>query len=313
MVFIRTLLAAFMNSVSIISDFTHLLPASTSAEQLACIKVTGPDSVKFLQGQTSCDFTQLTLEQGLQGAVCNIKGRVIVNFYAFLRGDDILLIMASDLIETSLNHLKKFAVFFKTQLDSAQEDFKVDYVFSQDNLLTKQEMPFACEAIAPSHILAQLCQAEVNHYLYIRPSDEQNAPQIPDQNDDLFGLSLLSGQALIQAENTEKFIPQMLNMQHTHGVSFKKGCYTGQEIVARMQYRGNLKKHLYLLSTQEKLTLSAAMKLANQDGKEVAEVVSSVTLGGNTLIFAIIGDESAQAPLFYQGTPLTLEPLPYNQ
>jgi folate-binding protein YgfZ len=221
--------------------------------------------------------------------------------------------MASDLIEASLSHLKKFAVFFKTQLDSAQDDFQIDYVFSQDNLLTKQDMPFACDAIAPSHILAHLCQAEVNHYLYLRPSHEQSAAQIPSQNDDIFGLSLLSGQALIQKENTEKFIPQMLNMQHTHGVNFKKGCYTGQEIVARMQYRGNLKKHLYLLSAQGKLALSAAMKLVNQDKKEVAEVVSSVTLGDNTLIFAIIGDESAQAPLFYQDTPLTLEPLPYYQ
>lgn len=301
-----------MNSVSIISDFTHLLPASTSANQLACIKVTGPDSVKFLQGQTSCDFTQLTHEQGLQGAVCNIKGRVIVNFYAFLQGEDILLVMGSDLVESSLKHLQKFAVFFKTQLTSAQDSFKVEYVFSQDVLLTQQDIPFACEMVAPSHILASLCQAEINHYLYIRPSDEQSAVQIPNKNDDLFGLSLLSGQALILAENTEKFIPQMLNMQHTHGVNFKKGCYTGQEIVARMQYRGNLKKHLYLLSATGTLDLSAAMKLANQDGKEVAEVVSSVNLGESTLIFAIIGDESALAPLFYQDTPLNLEPLPYS-
>lgn len=301
-----------MNSVSIISDFTHLLPASTSANQLACIKVTGPDSVKFLQGQTSCDFTQLTHEQGLQGAVCNIKGRVIVNFYAFLQDEDILLVMGSDLVESSLKHLQKFAVFFKTQLTSTQDDFKVEYVFSQDDLLTQQDIPFACEAIAPSHILASLCRAEISHYLYIRPSNEQSAPQVAAKNDDLFGLSLLSGQALILAENTEKFIPQMLNMQHTHGVNFKKGCYTGQEIVARMQYRGNLKKHLYLLSATDTLDLSAAMKLTNQDGKEVAEVVSSVNLGERTLIFAIIGDESAQAPLFYQDTHLTLEPLPYN-
>eukprot|EP00487_Bulimina_marginata_P011980 TRINITY_DN8010_c0_g1_i1.p1 TRINITY_DN8010_c0_g1~~TRINITY_DN8010_c0_g1_i1.p1 ORF type:complete len:110 (+),score=8.15 TRINITY_DN8010_c0_g1_i1:55-384(+) len=101
----------------------------------------------------------------------------------------------------------------------------------------------------------------------------------------------------------------MLNMQLTQGISFKKGCYTGQEIVARMQYRGNLKKHLYLLSTPVELMLPPLSKLINQDGKGVAEVVSSIAIGEQSFIYAIIGDESAQTPLFCSETPLTLEPL----
>lgn len=301
-----------MNSVSNLSDFRDLLPASTHAQALACLKVSGPDSIKFLQGQTSCDFNQLTDEQGLQGAICNIKGRVIANFYALQQADHILLVMASDLVEDVLNHLKKFAVFFKTQLESAQTQYQIDYIFSQDTLFTTSEEPYPCQALADNHLLLALSQGDIQHYLYVYPIDDARAAQLPELKNEALGLHFLSGQAIIQKETSEKFIPQMLNMQLTHGVNFKKGCYTGQEIVARMQYRGNLKKHLYLLSANENLTLSPLMKLTNQDGKDVAEVVDSINIGKHCYIFAVISDESAQTALFHQESALTLEPLPYS-
>jgi folate-binding protein YgfZ len=305
-------LATFMSSVSILSNFMPLLPASAHSDELACLKLSGPDSIKFLQGQTSCDFNLLTQEQGLQGAICNIKGRVIANFYALQQDDDILLILASDMLEDILNHLKKFAVFFKTQLINAKDEYQIEYVFSQGMLNTEQETVYACLTIEQTHSLLTISQAEINQSLYIRPTSENRSAQLPALNDQVKGLSFISGQAIINKATSEKFIPQMLNMQLTQGISFKKGCYTGQEIVARMQYRGNLKKHLYLLSAPIPLALPALSKLINQEGKEVAEVVSSVTLGEQSLIYAVIGDESAQMPLFFLDTELALEPLPYT-
>lgn len=301
-----------MNSVSILSDFTDFLPASVHANELACLKVSGPDSIKFLQGQTSCDFNLLTPEQGLQGAICNIKGRVIANFYAIQQADDILLILASDLLEDILKHLTKFAVFFKTQLVSVEDEFQIEFVFNQDKLTAEQRIPHYCQHIEKTHSLLTISQGEINQLIYIRPRIAPKSASIAAINDQLKGLGFISGQAIIHKATSEKFIPQMLNMQLTQGVSFKKGCYTGQEIVARMQYRGNLKKHLYLLSAPVEVTLAPLSKLVNQDGKEVAEVVNSITIGEQSFIYAVIGDESAQAPLFWLDTPLTLEPLPYS-
>jgi len=301
-----------MNSVSILSNFTHLLPASATADELACLKISGQDSIKFLQGQTSCDFNQLTPEKGLQGAICNIKGRVIANFYALQQADDILFILASDLLEEILTHLKKFAVFFKTQLSNAEDEFQIEYILNQDSLPSEQDSLYYCQQESPMHSRLLISQGEINQYLYLRPRTDPRPIELPAINDLIKGLSFISGHAIIHKATSEKFIPQMLNMQLTQGISFKKGCYTGQEIVARMQYRGNLKKHLYLLSAPAKLTLPALSKLINQDGKDVAEVVNSVIIGEQSFIYAIIGDESAQAPLFYLETPLTLEPLPYS-
>lgn len=305
-------LATFMSSVSILSNFLNLLPASAHADELACLKLSGPDSIKFLQGQTSCDFHQLTQEKGLQGAVCNIKGRVIANFYALQQNDDILLILASDMLEDTLNHLKKFAVFFKTQLINAKDDYQIEYLFSQETLNSEQDTPYHCQPIEQTHLLLTTSLADINQTLYIRPKSETRSAHLPAINDPLKGLCFISGHAIINKATSEKFIPQMLNMQLTQGISFKKGCYTGQEIVARMQYRGNLKKHLYLLSAPLPLALPALSKLINQEGKEIAEVVDSVTIGERSFIYAIIGDESAQAPLFFLDTQLTLEPLPYS-
>jgi len=300
-----------MNSVSILSTFTHLLPASVNADELGCLKISGQDSIKFLQGQTSCDFSQLTPEKGLQGAICNIKGRVIANFYALQQADDILLILASDLLEEILVHLKKFAVFFKAQLVNAEDEFQIEYLFNQESLPPEQGTPYYCQQKEQQHSLILISQGEINQYLYLRPKTDTRSAHLPAINDQLKGLSFISGHAIIRKATSEKFIPQMLNMQLTQGISFKKGCYTGQEIVARMQYRGNLKKHLYLLSAPVELALPTLSKLINQEGKDVAEVVNSVTIGEQSFIYAIIGDESAQAPLFYLETPLTLEPLPY--
>ena len=301
-----------MNSVSILSNYTHLLPACSDANELASLKLTGPDSIKFLQGQTSCDFNQLTQEAGLQGAICNIKGRVIANFYALQQAEDILLIMASDLLETVLNHLKKFAVFFKTQLSSAKDDFHIEYVYSGTSLFENDKTPYQHQRIEESHSLLAISQDELNQYLYLRPIQADRSSKLPALNQQIKGLHFVSGQAFIHQESSEKFIPQMLNMQLTQGISFKKGCYTGQEIVARMQYRGNLKKHLYLLSATTELNIPNGAKLSNQEGKDVAELVNSTVLSNHTLIYAIIGDESAQKPLFWQDIALTLEPLPYS-
>jgi folate-binding protein YgfZ len=300
-----------MHSVSFLSDITPKLPAASQANDLACLKLSGADTVKFLQGQTSCDFSALSQTQGLHGAVCNIKGRVIANFYALQQADDILLILASDLVETLQSHLKKYAVFFKTALVNATQDYQIEYIFSQDKLIPQEDFPYPCQELEHNHSLIQISEADVNQYLSIRPTQSSRALGLPDLNDELIGLNLISGHAIINKETSEKFIPQMLNMQFTHGVNFKKGCYTGQEIVARMQYRGNLKKHLYLFCATNTLDIPVLAKLTNQDGKEVAEVITSSKLGKAYLIYAIVGDESAQTQLFWQNTPLTLEPLPY--
>jgi len=82
-------------------------------QNIGVLRVTGLDSRKFLQGQITCDINKLSHDHGLYGAICSIKGRIISSFYLVQENDDILMLMSKDLIEKTLLHLKKYAVFFQ--------------------------------------------------------------------------------------------------------------------------------------------------------------------------------------------------------
>ena len=340
-----------MTITSLLTEHQSTLPLLSATHKLGCLQVSGPDSITFLQGQTSCDFNALTETQSLFGAICNVKGRVITNFYASYYDDKIVLIMSSDLLELTLTHLKKYAVFFKTEMIDVSESYDFHYLFSEENLIPNPDNLFAT-LTTQNGFAVQISDIkdggskteEVTHSLLVTEktlsvtsfihslSEElsKNGSDACVTNDDLNGLSIFNGQPLITKDTSEKFIPQMLNMQLTQGVNFKKGCYTGQEIVARMQYRGNLKKRAYLFSfltvpsdshssnrpahdsiTKIENTLASLTKLQNKSGRDVAEVVASVCLFERTFVLAVTGDDDANKAIFVADQEVRKESLPY--
>lgn len=304
------------------------LPILSSEKELGCLQISGVDAIKFLQGQTSCDFNSLTENKSLFGAICNIKGRVIVNFYAVQKEQDIVLIMAKDLVTDILTHLKKYAVFFKVEMSDSSESYAIHHVFSEQTILNKEDEPFSTKHL-PYGTLVSLSHHDIHHSLLLSEKLEVETGLLSELNN-LFGqtvthddasngLALLSGQPFITKATSERFIPQMLNMQLTQGISFKKGCYTGQEIVARMQYRGNLKKRAYLFShafdesaVDKKESLPLMTKLKNKEGRDVADIVASVTLFNNIVFLAVVGDTDASQPILFSDREVMKEALPYS-
>lgn len=326
---------ATMSILSLLEEQSLALPALSTANELGCVTVSGPDAVKFLQGQTSCDFHSLTDEQSLFGAICNLKGRVIVNFYALLQGDDILLIMSQDLVSQTLLHLKKYAVFFKVDMSDSSDHYVIAHLFSPADALQSPAY-FTTYALASARLML-VSHHEIKHELVV--SKKQSVPTESTQalqaffsshlgshlgkdviyDDSLRGLAIFSGQPIITQATSEKFIPQMLNMQLTQGISFKKGCYTGQEIVARMQYRGNLKKRAYLfsyslnsLSENGNTPPRPLTKLTNKEAREVADVVCATSLFERVLLMAVIGDTELEHSILIENTELTHSALPYS-
>jgi len=219
------------------------------------LAVRGVDAGKFLQGQLTCNLNYLSDERSSLGARCTQKGRMQSSFRIVLQGDGVLMAMATELIEPQLADLKKYAVFSKAKLTDESAAWvrfglenadttlvglglvlpaDVDSVARHESLVAIRVSPGRVELWAP---------AEQADTLKTRLREELAEA---DLNPWLLG-QVRAGIGQVMPATRELFIPQMLNLQAIGGVSFKKGCYTGQEIVARMQYLGKLKRRLYRL------------------------------------------------------------------
>ncbi|MDB6143950.1 MAG: hypothetical protein JWP80_2994 [Pseudomonas sp.] len=224
------------------------------------LAVRGPDASKFLQGQLTCNLNYLNDTTATLGARCTQKGRMQSSFRILLEGDGCLLAMASDLIEPQLADLKKYAVFSKSKLTDESASWVRFGLNDGDNALTALglDLPQASDSVVRANDLIAIRVSPARAELWVRADQAENlrgqlAAHLPEGslNDWLLG-QIRAGIGQVMANTHETFIPQMLNLQAVGGVSFKKGCYTGQEIVARMQYLGKLKRRLY------RLTLSGA-------------------------------------------------------
>ena len=229
-------------------------------EDQSVLAVTGPDSQKFMQGQFTCHLNEVSTNTYRPGACCNAKGRMVTSFNLIQVADgQYLMSMHHSLTDLTLNHLKKYMVFFKSQMQQS------DYLVAGLSGVTAQSTLEQVFESAPSEDFGQVIS---KHSIIVKlPYDAGFQLFIPSEHalDLLNQLSKHSTLATNQQWNenliehglgyvtqatSEVLIPQMLNLSQQGGISFNKGCYTGQEIVARMQYLGKLKRHMYRVSLE---------------------------------------------------------------
>lgn len=198
------------------------------------LKVSGGDAKKFLQGQLTCDLEKLNPGDSALGAHCNPQGRIISLFYLFAKADAYYLLMQHNMVDLALNALKKYAVFFKTELTNVSDNFAVYGEIQQtENCFQFIKLP-----------------TETARGFSIK---ERNIARKEDPANSLAWkrLNIQEGLATIYPETSGKFLPHDLNLVQLGAISFEKGCYTGQEIIARMQYRGKLKTMLCAIKIKE--------------------------------------------------------------
>ncbi len=217
----------------------------------ALITVSGQDAEAFLQGQCTCDFKVLALGQIVLGAHCTPKGRMNCSFQAAYlnEGQTIGLRVHHSIAELALAALKKYAVFSKVTLEISTQHV-LFAVFDTNATSPPEPSPGSFTHHTQSTCLRH--DEALTEYWVKREDLAQHLTQftqftsLPIQADDNLWqlMNIRRGIAEVQAPLQERLLPQEMNYQLTGGVSFKKGCYTGQEIVARLHYRGNLKKHM---------------------------------------------------------------------
>lgn len=273
----------------------------------AVLAVRGPDAAKFLQGQLTCNINYLSPSQASLGARCTVKGRMLASFYIAMQDDDFLLILPSEQLEALRADLAKYAVFSKITISDASAAWQL-FGLSTDAPLI--------DAWRLGEHAAQCAQHE--HGLMIRLHDGRALLCLASSIDSaplLSGLTtadantwqlanIQAGLAEVTAATRDLFIPQMLALQSLGGVSFKKGCYTGQEIVARMQYLGRLKRHLQRLQAAADTPLQAGMELFSPvHSSSVGEVVCAARHGDQQELLAVVQDDAVSAGQLFAGSP----------
>lgn len=205
------------------------------------LEISGPDAERFLQGQLSCDVVNLNNHHWTLGACCNAKGRMVANFVIAKIDGSFWLRLPVDNIDNLQQHLSRYIVFFKAQMQ-IQHDWQVLGNSSVSNAQPERiSQPLALQALPEKYILSwpdgrQECWQAHN----------DSAASIDNQWQQA---DIRQGLAWVTAASQLEWIPQEIDWAIQGGVSFDKGCYTGQEIVARLQFLGKSKKQWVLLSS----------------------------------------------------------------
>jgi folate-binding protein YgfZ len=289
------------------------------------LAVRGADASKFLQGQLTCNLNYLSDTQASLGARCTQKGRMQSSFRILLQGDGVLLAMATELLEPQLADLKKYAVFSKSKLTDESAVWVRFGVDHGDAALISLglELPADTDSVARNDGLIAIRVSPDRAELWVI-ADQADAIKgklsgllaESDLNQWLLG-QIRAGIGQVMPGTRELFIPQMLNLQAVGGVSFKKGCYTGQEIVARMQYLGKLKRRLYRLSLDaNELPEPGTPLFSPTHGSAIGEVVLAANAGQNIELLAVLQAEAAEGGDIHlgalEGPALHLLDLPYE-
>jgi folate-binding protein YgfZ len=289
------------------------------------LAVRGVDASKFLQGQLTCNLNYLSDAKATLGARCTQKGRMQSSFRILLEGDGCLLAMASELIEPQLADLKKYAVFSKSKLTDESACWVRFGLQDADAALLSLglELPEDTDAVVRANDLIAIRVSPARAELWVRADQADSlrsrlAAQLAEGSLNAWLLGQIrAGIGQVVGETREEFIPQMLNLQAVGGVSFKKGCYTGQEIVARMQYLGKLKRRLYRLTLADQAVPQPGTPLYSPvHASAVGNVVIAAQGEQGVELLAVLQADAAEDGHIQlgsaQGPALQLADLPYT-
>jgi folate-binding protein YgfZ len=201
------------------------------------LQVKGDGAKALLQGQLTCNLDEITVTQTRLGAHCNPQGRILSLFRLWYFQEAYYLQMPDDLLPIAMTALKKYAGFYKVTLTEAA---LASAVYQGDQLISPTDdtliLPLPGESVHA--ILGEPAAVQ-------RIVSTLDKGAISDNLNDWKKLQIENGIPTIYANTSGKLLPQELNLDQLGAVSFNKGCYTGQEIIARMHYRGQAKKRLF--------------------------------------------------------------------
>ncbi len=273
-------------------------------EHLRNIRIGGDEAEQFLQGQFSSDVVALNPGNHQPGAYCNPKGRAIA-IYRLLRDDDgFNLVVPEDMVDTVVKRLTLFRMRSRVDIDIDDERLLVG-AFGLKDLI-----PRSCWKIDDVRTLCLIGREQL--------------PALADSHNVLPSSTWKLGEILavepqVYAATTEEFIPQQVNLDLVGGVSFSKGCYPGQEIVARVRYLGKIKQRMLsgrIQSNPVPANPGDLLFAADRPAQKSGIVVDSVRVGEDDIVTAMIPAALLQGGEIYfgaaDGPAIIFNPAPYT-
>ncbi|MCT7947110.1 tRNA-modifying protein YgfZ [Shewanella septentrionalis] len=298
-------------------------PMLANLSHMGLIKVVGEQGRSFIHGQVTTDISSLAEDQWRWGAHCDPKGKMLASFRTFAIQDALFMLMPKDTIEVDLPQLQKYAVFSKATLSNASAewtllgvageqasqfvnkhfgDIQQELTLIEKGAILKDAERFIL-VLTPDAAAALVAQSELSVF-------DASAWQ---------ALEIAAGYPNLAASHASQYVPQMCNLQAVNGISFNKGCYMGQETIARMKYRGGNKRALYILRghTSLQITLASGLEIAMEDSfRRGGQIIEFVQRGNQVLLTAVLpNDTPNDTQLRFaddEQSHLTIQALPYS-
>lgn len=214
------------------------------------IRARGADAARFLHGQLTNDVLALDRGRAMLAGFCSAKGRLQASFVVWHgEGDEMLLACSADLLAPTLKRLSMFVLRAQCKLSDASAELPLHGLAGEAARTLLAEAAVWTRRDTPSGTLIRLPDAGGVPRALLFGAAPGGEPAMP--LDTWRWLELASGVATIEAATVEQFVPQMVNFELVGGVDFRKGCYPGQEVVARSQYRGTLKRRMFLFDVDD--------------------------------------------------------------
>jgi len=287
------------------------------SDYYAAIRAAGADAMSFLNGQLTNDLRSLDDRHHLLAAYCNPKGRAIALLRIWRDGDDWLLLLPASLAQSVCERLRQYILRAKVTLrvDTTLATFgligpKAESVLQNvegtntpaDGELSRADESaiLGIDGAAPRYFVVTPVAKRKNRWLAYRSHAVASGLRLWRWHD------VLAGQPTVLPPTSEAFVPQMLNLDRLGGIHFNKGCYPGQEIVARMHYLGKLKQRLYRLSLSGDAPPAPGTEIyAERFGEQSAgTVVDAVTVeNGRIDLLAVVQIASAESDTLHLASP----------
>ena len=292
------------------------------------VEATGEDAQAFLHGQLTNDVTRLAPGSVQLNGYCTPKGRLLATFPMWRQAGNYYMLLPADIAPTMQKRLSMFVLRAKVKLTNAS-DLTVRLGIAGPEAASALMDAFGSAPPAPRAAAfvdgATIIALSGNRYIALVTADRAVSAwhtlamhARPTGSAVWDWLAIRAGEPVIVAATQEQFVPQMVNFELVGGVDFKKGCYPGQEIVARTQYLGKLKRRMYLAHVAaDSATAGSELFSANLEDQVAGMIVNAAPApDGGMDALAVIQMDSAQNHTVHLGSPdgpvLALKPLPYR-
>ena len=306
-------------------DHPQTIQYVNKLKNIGVIQLIGEEKAKYLQGQITADIDQLTHKNALLSCHCDFKGKIWSVFYTFSWQDSILLVTHNSVLDKSLSELNKYGVFAKVDITNQSNEWQIiggsGAIFEKEILELFDILPSGDRnVISNSYGLVMSIEQPEQRYLVLQPncSERHLMCNVLNENDLWEIADIKAGLGDIREATINEYVPQMLNLQSLNAIDFEKGCYMGQEVVARTKYLGRNKRAGFILKTESENNDLSGEQLEYQVGENWrpgGKILRSGKDSGQTWIFAVLSKDTEVGSTFrvksLPNTPFVTQTLCY--